>query len=178
MVKQRTIQQQSSHRWLKLCLPVATMTTQRRWQSYNWHVQIDERTRSIVFALIISLVVKACETAKPSLTLDPERIWNDKQIEFWNCAGIATAMLRTISWLIVLFLLLLVRLLLISPVWTTTVFHLVRGNSSCSNRRNQESNLTRSNKNKTIMQLIVCILRYRSGIQQIYFDLSIPYTLV
>ena len=42
----------------------------------------DERTRSIVFALIISLVVKACETANPPLTLDPERIWNDKQLEF------------------------------------------------------------------------------------------------
>ena len=42
----------------------------------------DEYTRSIVFALIISLVVKACESANPPLPLNPERIWNDKQLEF------------------------------------------------------------------------------------------------
>jgi hypothetical protein len=39
-------------------------------------------TRSIVFAFITSMVVNACGNATPPLDLQPERIWNDKQLEF------------------------------------------------------------------------------------------------
>ena len=39
-------------------------------------------TRSIVFALITSMVVNACGNATPPLDLQPGRIWNDKQLEF------------------------------------------------------------------------------------------------
>jgi hypothetical protein len=84
----------------------------------------DERTRSIVFALIISLVVKACETAKPSLTLGPERIWNDKQLEFdlrGNCE--------------------------VKPSG--------EGKTEVVQTGEVKSNLTRSNKNKAISQLLV-----------------------
>jgi len=42
----------------------------------------DKSTRSFVFALITSMIVNACDKAVPPLKLLPERIWNDKQLEF------------------------------------------------------------------------------------------------
>ena len=87
----------------------------------------DKRTRSIVFALIISLVVKACTTAVPSLTLDPERIWNDKQLEF-DLRGNCEVRLSSVPG---------------------------QGNTVVVRTGEIKTNLTQGNKNKAISQLIV-----------------------